>query len=100
MRAGETEGEARGAALHLGDVPGGQLVEGGCVDQHQLLDAVGPVGSELYRHVTAEVDAHDDGPGDPEYRHRRIQVFGLGGDPEVGVDALRPRRANFPPIAP
>jgi protein-disulfide isomerase len=84
--ARETERKPRGASLHLGDVFCRQLVEGGRIDQHEFFNSLRPVGGELHRNIAAEIDANDHRARHSENGHRGVDVFGLRGNAEIGVD--------------
>jgi hypothetical protein len=84
--AGDADHEAGGVALEGAEVGGGDRPRGEAVDQDEAGDAFAAEGREAEGDGAAQVDADDDGAGDAEGGQGAVEVVGLGGDPEFGVE--------------
>ena len=78
--------EARGVALHRLDVVRRHVVERDRVDEHEPLDAIGPVVRQVHRDRAAEVDADDRRLGETQRRERAVEIVGLRGDAVLRVE--------------
>ena len=84
--ARDAKREARGVSLQLLDVVGRDVVERDRVDEHEPVDALGPIEREVHRHRAAEVDADDRRLGEPERGERAVEIVRLRGDAVLGVE--------------